>query len=25
VADTTAFLVDPTPLGQPLQCGGTGG
>jgi hypothetical protein len=21
VADTTAFLVDPTPLGQPLSCG----
>jgi hypothetical protein len=25
VADTTAFIVDPTPLGQPLQCGGAGG
>jgi Big-like domain-containing protein len=25
VADTTGFVVDPTPLGQPLQCGGAGG
>lgn len=25
VADTTAFIVDDTPLGQPLVCGGAGG
>ena len=25
VADSTGFLVDATPLGQPLQCGGAGG
>ena len=25
VADTTGFVVDPTPLGQPLLCGGAGG
>lgn len=25
VADTTAFIVDATPLGEPLVCGGAGG
>lgn len=25
LADTVGFIVDPTPLGEPLQCGGGGG
>ena len=24
LADTTGFVVDPTPLGEPLQCGSGG-